>query len=60
LAKNLTIDLTPRSKAHSVGAAEETGVVAGVATATGAGVTQVGIHSGIFASGVIWIDKVLK
>lgn len=60
LAKNLTRDLTTRSNVFSVGTA---GVVAGAAATgvvTGAGVTHVGIHSGIFASGVIWIDKVLK
>lgn len=57
LAKNLTRDLTPRSKAPSVGTAE---VVAGAAVTgavTGAGITHVGIHSGIFASGVIAIYK---
>jgi hypothetical protein len=51
LAKNLTRDFTARSKVPSVGTAGVAGAAGAVIT--GAGVTHVGIHSGIFASGVI-------
>jgi hypothetical protein len=58
LAKNLARNFTARSKAPSVGTTGVAGAEVGatVVAATGADDTQVGIHSGIFTSGVIAIE----